>query len=732
MSPLDTQNDPLCDQALALAARGFYVFPVKYGEKQPPLIKDFPTHASRDPRTVLGWWRGHFQGANIGISTSQFGDGEALLVVDVDNKGDKDGSGAILELELAGCEFPDTYVQNTPSGGRHLVYRVPEPVKQSVSRIGRGLDIRSRGGYILGAGSRLAAGAYADGGGRVGPAPAWLVARCADNARRKNRDAGDDGRNVPPPVDRVAAEARAREYLERDAALAVQGTGGDDTTYRVACRIRDLGVGQEQCFWLMATHWNPRCSPPWNGEELTAKVHHAYTYAVDVPGNAAPEAVFKPVPKPDEPDQGIHPFEKLNTEFAFVIAGGGHHVLWETHDAKGRAELVHLSIAAFHAKHAAWKMQIGKRTEPVTSLWMESNARRGYDGICFMPMLSTPDGFYNLWRGFTVEPAASSDNPAVHAWLEHCLQNICQGDQALNQWLIGYFAHMVQKPWEKPLVALVFKGSKGVGKNALVDSVGALLGGHYLLTSNRRYLVGNFNGHLENLLLFTLDEAFWSGDKQAEGTLKDLITGRSHVVEHKGKEPYAVDNLTRVVIIGNEDWLVPASHDERRFAVFNVGDKRKQDRDFFSGITRGMESGGGRAALLRYLLDFDTSKIDVNAPPASAGLLEQKHASLVPFAKWWLACLQDGMLHGSEHGSEWPALIEVKRFETAYRTWLRDNNVSVRMPGHMLKALNVFAPGVERKKIRVGAATPYGYILPPLAQVRADWVKHVGQEVNWD
>jgi hypothetical protein len=92
--------------------------------------------------------------------------------------------------------------------------------------------------------------------------------------------------------------------------------------------------------------------------------------------------------------------------------------------------------------------------------------------------------------------------------------------------------------------------------------------------------------------MFALDEAFWSGDKQAEGVLKDLITGRDHVIEHKGKEPYSVANKTRVVIIGNEDWLIPASHDERRFAFFDVGDGRKQDRAFFQSMREGMEAGG--------------------------------------------------------------------------------------------------------------------------------------------
>ena len=49
------------------------------------------------------------------------------------------------------------------------------------------------------------------------------------------------------------------------------------------------------------------------------------------------------------------------------------------------------------------------------------------------------------------------------------------------------------------------------------------------------------------------DEAFWAGDKQAEGKLKDLITGAHHFIEFKGKEPVLVENHTRLLVIGNQD-----------------------------------------------------------------------------------------------------------------------------------------------------------------------------------
>ena len=140
---------------------------------------------------------------------------------------------------------------------------------------------------------------------------------------------------------------------------------------------------------------------------------------------------------------------------------------------------------------------------------------------------------------------------------------------------------MFQKPGIKPQTAVVLKGDKGVGKNAFFDHLSALLGTHAMTTSNRRYLVGNFNVHLEKCLLLVLDEAFWSGDKQTEGILKDLITGKEHVIEPKNREVYKVANKTRVAILGNEDWLVPASENERRYAVFNVGNKKMQDIPFF-------------------------------------------------------------------------------------------------------------------------------------------------------
>lgn len=716
------------DHALELAALGFWVFPIVAGKKAPPCMKNWQQEASRFFSDIDDMWR-EYPNANIGISTSKFGDDQALLVVDVDNKNGKRGDHELLRHELEGRDLPETFTVATPTGGRHLFYRVDSPLRQGTDVLGPGLDVRSKGGYVVAAGSTVGAGEYAVCPGQMGlsDAPLWLVEKCGTPTERPARVAFDAKVDAPSAID------RAIHYLENEAPLAVEGMGGDETTYKVAARLKDLGVTEHQAAALLIDHWNARCEPPWSANAILDKVANAFKYGTEQPGSAAPELAFPPTPAAEQPAATLHPFEKLNKTFAFCIAGGGSHILWETTDEKGKPILQHLDKGTFHTQHAAWKMRIGKRDEKITELWLEHPSRRSYDGLCFQPGQVSPTRFYNLWRGFAYEPASKYDgHPAVEAWLEHARDNVCHGNDQLFRWLVGYFAHLVQRPWEKPLVALVFRGGKGVGKNALVERVGSLLGGHFLVTSNRRYLVGNFNGHLENCLLFALDEAFWSGDKQAEGQLKDLITGGQHVIEHKGKEPYPVDNKTRIVILGNEDWLAPASHDERRFAVFNVGDARQNDRAYFENMRTGMERGG-YGQLLRYLLDFDLAAVDVNAAPATAGLLDQKHATLEPLEQWWLNCLLEGRIVAGDFEHAFGNAVECERFRGAFRRYARERGIRSRLPdersfGRIFKRI---CASVAAGRQRDGDRLVNTYKLPTVAEARASWDSFIGHPVEW-
>ena len=729
---------PQSEFAVLLAASGFQVFPCAENGKL-PAIKDFPNRATTDPKRVESWWNGRPK--NVGISTSHFAADEALVVVDVDVKAGKRGDLSLLNLDLEGFELPATFTVSTPSGGQHLYYRTPKALRQGTDTLGQGLDIRSLGGYVLGPGSVIDGKPY-EVTNKIPPVPApdWLVQRLG--AARSRADASAE---PLPGVEPERAAQRAQAWLAAYAPIATEGQGGDAETFKVAAHLKDLGCDADQALELMAP-WNERCFPPWNHEELETKVRNAFKYGKEPQGIQAPEAVFPPVEETPESDQpeGIHPLEKLNKNFAFVFAGGTGNILWETTDRKGDYAFHLMNKQSFLDIHAANKLQCGDKSKPTAQMWMEWKGRRNFDGLVFEPEIDAGPRWFNLWRGFAVEPAPAPAqvgsgvplHPMVERWKEHLFENICSRDKNLADWLTCWFAHLIQKPYEKPLVAVVFRGGKGVGKNALVERVSKLLGGHAMTTSRRRYLVGNFTSHLQRCLLFILDEAFWSGDKEAEGVVKDLVTGTEHLIELKGKESFTVRNLTRVVVIGNEEWLVPASADERRWAVFEVGEGRKQDREYFMEMRLGLDERGGAAHLLRYLMDYKITQ-DVNLAPNTVGLVSQKISSLEPVPQWWYDTLAAGLIAGGDWGGEWPDSIPTNRLRDALRRWVGNRNIKGRLPNDVNfgKILKQMAPSFEKKKIggaRVADGdTSYAYFKAPLETMRKEFDKYIGGGVPW-
>ncbi|MEU3052214.1 bifunctional DNA primase/polymerase [Streptomyces griseus] len=192
--------------ALSALAKGFHIFPVEPGEKTPhklrpdkPWTIKWSEAATTDINQVIRWWtRSPY--ANIGIAAKPSG----LLVVDCDMpkreyqlKGtawefmhDKygplvDGNDVLREMcERYGDSYgrlERTYRVCTASMGLHLYFRWPEGLEASqASPVPGLLDVRcnggTKGGYVLGAGSETAKGAYvAENDLIVDDSSPWLV-----------------------------------------------------------------------------------------------------------------------------------------------------------------------------------------------------------------------------------------------------------------------------------------------------------------------------------------------------------------------------------------------------------------------------------------------------------------------------------------------------------------------------------------------------------------------------
>lgn len=135
----------LGEWALGWARRGCAVFPCHLTKK--PMTAHGFLDATTAAEQIQSWWS-QWPTASIGVACGASG----LLVLDVD--ADKDGLDTFADLcHSLPLTLTDrhTLTTLTGGGGMHIIWIAPQGVtiRNSAGKLGRGLDIRGDGGYII-------------------------------------------------------------------------------------------------------------------------------------------------------------------------------------------------------------------------------------------------------------------------------------------------------------------------------------------------------------------------------------------------------------------------------------------------------------------------------------------------------------------------------------------------------------------------------------------------------
>ena len=200
---------------------------------------------------------------------------------------------------------------------------------------------------------------------------------------------------------------------------------------------------------------------------------------------------------------------------------------------------------------------------------------------------------------------------------------------------------MVQKPEEKPGVAIVLQGGQGTGKGTMLKPLGEIIKHHYFYAHNPDTIASRFNSALENKILIFADEAFFAG-KKATDTLKSMITEHIQTIERKGIDPIMTPSYCRIIMASNHTNIVHAEEDERRYFVLQVGEARKGDHDYWTKYNTWEESVPLAGMLLYYLKNRDISSYNPRVVPASDALTEQKLHSAEPPMRFLFEVLNNG------------------------------------------------------------------------------------------
>jgi len=265
--------NPVLEHALSYAARGLHVLPLHHpvrqdgkmscscGKKDCTSVAKHPVgilapnglrNATTDAETIERWFQREIQ--NIGIATGAV---SRIIALDVDPRHGGDESLAALERKYGA--LPPTWRFFTGGGGEHILFHHPGGhIANSTGKIGKGLDLRGDGGYIVAPPSLHVSGhSYAldvdhhpDDVG-LADIPAWL-----QNAIVKQK---------------MPRQQSAFHYREMMRCGVAEGSRNSSIA-RITGLLLSKGVDHYVCLTLMLGFNETQCNPPLDEKEVATIV----------------------------------------------------------------------------------------------------------------------------------------------------------------------------------------------------------------------------------------------------------------------------------------------------------------------------------------------------------------------------------------------------------------------------------------------------------------------------
>ena len=712
----------ILDAALSYCRMGWSVVPILPGGKKPPKgitwvnrcfasadechkeewKKKHPKAkwGKADEAQIRKWWKQHPK-ANVGVLTGSISNIDVI---------DLDGPHALEALEAqGGITIPETVSSHTgrDDTGKHVVLKYHGGGLKNWTGFctngnGSKCDLRTDGGLFVAPPSVH----------KSGKRYQWIVDPEIEEPEPFppelvgfiHKQCSKEG-----PTEKESVRTNFEDVFKEGIPDGEKHQG----LFKFACKKISQGLSFDEVLCL-TTELARKCNPlPKDGPEHAARVR-------------VKEAFQKYGKDTEKANTVLEAVERLNEKHAVVMLSGKCTVLNQTIDPVfQRPDISFSSKADFFNFHSNQKISVPGVTKPVSvaEVWWNSPNRRQYAGIVNDPKEECGPEYFNLWRGFSVEPKKGNWGRVRDLIFE----SIADGHPPRTDYILSWMARIVQDPGgERPGVAIVMRGRQGVGKGEFARAFGSLFGNHFLQVAQANQVTGRFNLHMKDCLVLFVDEGFWAGDKQAEGVIKNLITEPTLTVEPKGKDLFQVKNNVNVLIASNSNWVVPAGLEERRFFVVDVGDHHRRDYAFFRKLNEQMDNGG-REAMLYDLLNMDLSGVNLRDFERTEALLDQILESMTPIQSWWFGRLQEGKI-SSEH---WPSEIsntvlysDFERYCNRRKLYMPDARVFGRQFKKIVNATDIrkeFSDERER-----------GKAFPALEDCREAFEKALDIEIEWE
>lgn len=260
----------------------------------------------------------------------------------------------------------------------------------------------------------------------------------------------------------------------------------------------------------------------------------------------------------------------------------------------------------------------------------------------FKPKQEPTPGYYNLWTDYAIQPEEGDWSP-----VRELLWDLSGHKQDIYDYFLHYFAHLFQKPYDKPEVMIILSSpDEGVGKDTLGDAViSPILGDkyYYSTTDHENEVFGRFGSHLRTTLFLKLEEMERDCCYKNNDKLKGWITCPKRDFEEKGiPKGVPLKNYVRVFGTTNDPCPVVLTKDFRRYLLVNPSNDHAGDKPYWKQMYRRLGYEGSnlvdtkvQAAFLHHCLTMDIEGWNPRSKLETDALVNARQSQAPPHARWF-------------------------------------------------------------------------------------------------
>jgi hypothetical protein len=604
------------DEAKQCIERGWHIFPLhSIDEKgictcgsatcsdagKHPRVAGGLKAASRDLSKIDEWFGANAPLSNIGIVTGEI---SGITVIDIDIGEGKFGAESWADAIRDHGE-PDTLMAQTGGGGMHVIFNYNSALKTASNVLGKGIDSRNDGGYIVATPSRHRSGgvySWLNPETKIGNLPAHLSRRKETRGRPRKDDM-----------------YKGKYTLEQVTAMLEVVPSDDRDLWRNVGIILGREYNRIEAAWELYNEWSDKDSGKKgrNHDEIMYQAFYELSQQQSEHQLTIGTIVKAAMDNGWAPKRGEVPIGH------FVYYGAGNNYIYRPTGSYWIATAVDVASSPINEdgkiiKASTWLQNNQLVTSITRTPFVECDYLKGFD--CLNGEIIDVEGaaLYNTYRPATIE---LGDAKYAQPFVDHIFKVFNKTGDA-DQFL-DYMAHRVQKPWEKPRFALLIAGGQGVGKDTAIEFCCPALGVWNVANIDPSALESNFNEYAASTLI-RINEAAnlhemtkWAFNEQT----KVLIAGSPDFcpINPKYGQKYNVKMYCGVIITTNHltsGIYIPA--DDRRYDVIEAATLQEMSlhddgmrREYFSNLW-GWFLTGGENHIAAYLHERDISKFSAS------------------------------------------------------------------------------------------------------------------------